>query len=58
MERVQFAMIDATDFGATESRWRDFRASGLISTAHFMSHVFHMLLPPVSTTARGREAGR
>ena len=40
-------MVTATDIAAVERRAGDARVIGLVSAAHFVSHLYALLLPPV-----------
>ena len=40
-------MVTATDFGVDRPRASDARVIGLVSAAHFVSHLYMLLLPPL-----------
>jgi MFS family permease len=43
----RIAMVTATDFGVDRPRASDARVIGLVSAAHFVSHLYMLLLPPL-----------
>jgi MFS transporter, FSR family, fosmidomycin resistance protein len=48
----QHAMADMTQVAGTATKLRDFRVIGLVGAAHFMSHVYILMLPPLFMYAR------
>lgn len=45
-------MADITDVAGPAAKLRDFRVIGLVGAAHFMSHVYVIMLPPLFIYAR------
>src|SRR5215813_1860342 len=45
-------MADMTDIAAPVVKARDFRVISLVGAAHFMSHVYILMLPPLFIYAR------
>ncbi|HXE28794.1 MAG TPA: MFS transporter [Stellaceae bacterium] len=45
-------MADMTDIAAPVTKTRDFRVISLVGAAHFMSHVYILMLPPLFIYAR------
>ena len=47
MAGLALAMVTVTEIPMTRRRAGDARVIGLVSAAHFASHVYGLLLPPV-----------
>ena len=49
-------MAEMTDIAGSATKLRDYKIVGLIGTAHFMSHVYVMMLPPLFMFVRGDDS--